>query len=159
MTKTASSVEASPIGYFNFADSYSVAAKRLASTKFRTTHPDSPTRLLFHFALELYLKAFLLLKRANLESIHGHGLVKLGNRANKLGISLPTESSQMFQYFDALNTVIVSRYFRSRYIIGGEPSLEEIDRACDALRVEVAKHFRSSGNAIGRLRIVWKEKT
>ena len=80
------SIPLSPIGYFNFADSYFVAGMRLSKTKFRTSHPDSPVRLIFHIALELYLKSFLILKGEGEDSIFGHELVKLRKKAKKHGL-------------------------------------------------------------------------
>lgn len=155
----ADSIPLSPVGYFNFADSYFVAGKRLSTTKFKTTHPDSPARLLFHFTLELYLKSFLILRGEDEYSIQGHKLVKLRKKAKKHGLSYSDATRILLVKFDLFNTVITSRYFRTRYIVGGEPSFDEILVCCEELRAEVAKHFRASGTPIGDLRDLWKEKS
>ncbi len=152
------SIPLSPIGYFNVADSYFVAGKRLATTNFKTSHRDSPTRLIFHFTLELYLKSFLILKGEDERSIQGHILVKLRKKAKKHGLSYSEETRVLLINFDLFNTVITSRYFRTRYIDGGEPSFDEIISCCHELRAEVAKHFRTSGAVIGALRAAWKDK-
>ena len=159
MKPPSNSTPLSPIGYFNFADSYFVAGKRLATTKFKTSHPDSPARLIFHFSLELYLKSFLILKGENEDGIFGHELVKLRKKAKKHGLSHSDATRVLLINFDLFNTVITSRYFRTRYIVGGEPSFDEILVCCDELRTEVAKHFRASGTPIGALRDLWKDKS
>ena len=146
------SARTSPIGFFNFADSYFVAAKKLNGTRFRTTHPDSPTRFLYHQTLELYLKSFLLLKGESIDSIFGHRLVQLGNRAGKLGLSLELTHKAVFRSFDRLNTVISARYLEVGYY-EGVIALEDIDKACTSLRQEIAQHLQSLGNPIFTLQI------
>jgi hypothetical protein len=155
----ADSIPLRPDGYFNFADSYFVAGKRLSTTKFKTTHPDSPARLLFHFTLELYLKSFLILRGEDKYSVQGHKLVELGKKAKIHGLSYSDATGILLINFDSLNTVITSRYFRAQYIVGGEPSFDEILVCCAELRAEVVKHFRASGTPVGDLRDLWKEKS
>ncbi len=159
MKSPADSIPLSPVGYFNFADSYFVAGKRLSTTKFKTTHPDSPARLLFHFTLELYFKSFLILRGEDECSIQGHKLIKLRKKAKKHGLSYSDATRILLINFDLFNTVITSRYFRTRYIVGGEPSFDEILVFCEELRAEVAKHFLASGTPVGDLRDLWKEKS
>jgi hypothetical protein len=49
----------SPLGFFNFAETYWSAARTLRESKAKGSHKDSPIRFLYYHAIELYLKAFL----------------------------------------------------------------------------------------------------
>jgi hypothetical protein len=52
-----------PFGLFNYARSYWQSAVHLHHAKVKVTHPDAATTLLLAHAVELYIKAFLRLRR------------------------------------------------------------------------------------------------
>jgi hypothetical protein len=60
------------IGLFHYANSYRISARVLNANRPKVTHPDEPVNFLFYQAVELFLKAFLLL--------HGHSSRELASR-------------------------------------------------------------------------------
>lgn len=79
-----------------------------------TTHSDAPVRFLFSHAIELYLKAYLLLKGVTVEELRsralGHNLKKLTATAVKLGLDVPTVHRQSM---DVANEAILDRYIET----------------------------------------------
>jgi hypothetical protein len=88
-----------PIGLFNFAESYWNAAAYLAKAKLKSTHPDSPVRFLYYHAIELYLKSFLRMRghtRSELASRKfGHSTSRLKHRAQQLGLFFEDEDAEV----------------------------------------------------------------
>ena len=101
---------ASPIGYFNLADSYWASARELNKLNLKTTHPRSPVNFLYHQAIELYLKSCLRLHGRTAQQIRGHRIVPLANRTNKYGLSFDDEDLEIFELLDSANVVINARY-------------------------------------------------
>jgi hypothetical protein len=63
----------SPLGFYNFAVSYHVAADLIADRGLKATHPESVAMFLYYHAIELYLKSFL-----RLHAIQKNGCAKSG---------------------------------------------------------------------------------
>jgi hypothetical protein len=49
----------SPLGFYNFAVSYHMAADLVVVGGLKATHPESVAMFLYYHAIELYLKSFL----------------------------------------------------------------------------------------------------
>jgi hypothetical protein len=79
----------------HYAHAYAASAIALTKVKIDTTHPDAPVRFLFSHAIELYLKAYLLLKEVPVEDLRsrefGHNLEKLASEAVNLGLCVSPE--------------------------------------------------------------------
>src|SRR4029077_3473405 len=79
-----------PIGYFNFAETYRTAARTLRRSKNKATHKESPIRFLYFHAIELYLKAFLRahdIHPYDLRTKYGHSVGQLSKAVGR-GLSL-----------------------------------------------------------------------
>ena len=92
-----------PVGLFNFAETYWLSAKALKAAEVKgVTHRAYPVYFLYYHAIELYLKAYL--------RLHGHGVVELSSkkfghdagalskRARELG--LPVKPKERTLFFD-----------------------------------------------------------
>lgn len=141
----------SPIGLYNFANSYWEAAKVLRKAKLRTTHPDSPVSFLYFHAIELYLKSFLRLHgvtTAELRSkAYGHSAMKLSRKAVKLGISFDDEDIQVFSIMDT-NAGIRTRYLQTGYY--QTAAHEALDRTCKSLSNSVYSALKKIGVPVRR---------
>jgi hypothetical protein len=107
-------IRITPVGMFHYAHAYAASAVSLNEEGVDTIHADAPVRFLFSHAIELYLKAYLLLKgvtAADLRSrAFGHNLKKLTTEAIKLGLDL---SKVDHQSIDVANEAILDRYIET----------------------------------------------
>jgi len=140
-----------PIGFFNFADSYWVAARALHGLKLKSTHPDSPTTFLYHQSIELYLKSFLLLRGVKVADIFGHKIVHLANRTMKLGLSFDDEDLEVFGLLDSSNSVITARYLHVGFFT--RASIEALDRTCKNIRGLISTEMKASGIPVRPVRL------
>lgn len=131
-----------PHGFFNFAETYRNAAKALHEAKAEGTHKESPLRFLYYHAIELYLKAFLLAQTIHpfeLRTKFGHDVIRLSNKAERLGLRLTDEDKGVFILMSETDAVI-----RSRYLITSScnwPSIPELERICENLRTLIAQEL------------------
>lgn len=136
-----------PIGIYNYAASYHVAADLICDHGLRATHPESPAMFLYYHAIELYLKSFLRLRGVSakrLQSI-GHDYKRLLSRASKDGPVLGEQENEV------LNTLDGEIWSRSRYLEIGYvrgPAVYALSETSKSLRQEVAKVLREAGQPV-----------
>jgi hypothetical protein len=135
-----------PIGLFNFAHSYWRSAVALQGIKVRATSPDQPVSFLYIHALELYLKAFLLVNGVSLQDLrsrkYGHKICCLSEKARTLGFE-----------FDELDTEILSiiaciDIIEFRYIVAGYktlPTHEALDATCRNFHIQAERGLHAKG--------------
>ena len=126
-----------PVGLFNFAETYWLSAKALKAAEVKgVTHRAYPVYFLYYHAIELYLKAYL--------RLHGHGVVELSSkkfghdagalskRARELGLPVKPKERTLFAFMGETHAVI-----RSRYLASGAyrlPPFSALERTCKSLR-------------------------
>ena len=132
---------------FHYAHSYAASAMKLAEVKIATSHSDAPIRFLFSHAIELYLKAYLLLQGITVGELRsralGHNLKKLTSKAVTLGLAVPTEHRQSMVLANE-NEANLDRYIKtgSRSVLLPE-GLSEI---CSNLHEQIGQAvYKSAG--------------
>ena len=140
-----------PLGLFNFADSYHKAANALQKANVRSTHSDSPIYFLFYHTVELYLKSFLRLHGHSPQELRsskkfGHRTCCLTERAAQLGLDFMDEDRQIFSLMSTTDAIIRSRYLETGYFTW--PTLEGLNRLCNSLRESVGAELRKSGISV-----------
>jgi len=136
-----------PLGLFNFAESYWKAAKALDSAKLKSTHPNAPVSFLYYHAIELYLKSLLRFHGHTIADLagrkFGHSTRKLRKRAEQLGLVLDDEDKEVLSMMASTDAVIRSRYLQTGFF--NCPAPEALDRTCVSLRDTVGKALKSGG--------------
>lgn len=103
-----------PVGMFHYAHAYASSAMTLNEVDIDTIHSDAPIRFLFSHAIELYLKAYLLLRGVTIEELRsralGHNLKKLTSGAVKLGLDVSKEHRE---WIGLANEAILDRYIET----------------------------------------------
>ena len=103
-----------PVGMFHYAHAYAASAMTLNEVDVDTIRSDAPVRFLFSHAIELYLKAYLLLKGVTVEELRsralGHNLKKLTSKAVELGLSVSEEHCLSIE---VANEAILDRYIET----------------------------------------------
>jgi hypothetical protein len=136
-----------PIGVFNYAESYWQAARALKQTKPKSTHPDAPVSFLYYHAIELYLKSFLRMHGHTAKELRGkqfgHRVCCLKERSKQLGLMLMDEDVESFSLLATTDAIIRSRYLQtgSFYLI----TSERLEGVCINLRESVGRALKSSG--------------
>jgi HEPN domain-containing protein len=106
-----------PIGLIHYANSYWMSARVLNANRPKVTHPDEPVNFLFYQAVELFLKAFLLLHGHSARELasrkFGHDFSALGERAEALGLFLMDEDKDVLLLMGTTDAVIRSRYIKT----------------------------------------------
>jgi hypothetical protein len=112
-------IQTTPIGMFHYAQSYALSAKSLNEKRIEATHPNAPIRFLYCHAIELYLKAYLLLHGISLSDLSsralGHNLEKLMSKAVEYGLEITAEHQDAIQLANQANL----DGYRDRYIRTG----------------------------------------
>jgi hypothetical protein len=134
------------MGLFNTADAYRLSAIKLrAGKRVKSGHADTPIRLLYYHALELYLKALLRLKHSvkTLREKFGHNIPRLMKEAEALGLPFMDEDRTVFTIIWETDAINEARYIR----IGPKTfvTFEALDRTCDSIRESVAAILRKEG--------------
>jgi hypothetical protein len=135
-----------PIGVFNYAESYWQAACALKQAKAKSTHPDAPISFLYYHALELYLKSFLRMHGHTAKELRGkqfgHRVCCLKERSKQLGLVFTDEDVETFSLLATTDAIIRSRYIQtgSFYMI----TTEKLDGACVNLRKSVGRALQSN---------------
>jgi hypothetical protein len=141
------------IGLFNYAHSYWRSAVALQGVKVRATHTTEPVSFLYIHALELYLKAFLLLNGIPLDVLrsrkYGHKICCLSDKARTFGFRFADEDVEVLSIIACLD-IIDYRYIKT----GGfhRPTNEALDRTCRSFHEQVETALRASGIATRNLR-------
>lgn len=136
-----------PLGLFNFAESYWIGAHALNDAKIKSTHSDSPVSFLYYHAIELYLKSFLRFHGHTVAELasrkFGHSSRQLKKRATQLGLTFDDEDAEVLRLMSKTDAVIRSRYLQTGFFRW--PSPEALDRTCRSLRVSVGAALRDGG--------------
>lgn len=103
-----------PVGIFHYAHAYAASAMTLNEVDVDAIHADAPVRFLFSHAIELYLKAYLLLKGVTVEDLRsralGHDLKKLTSKAVELALCVSEEHRLSIE---VANEAILDRYIET----------------------------------------------
>jgi hypothetical protein len=136
-----------PLGYFNFADSYWRAAQHLHGTALKSTHPESPVRFLYYHAIEIYLKSFLRFNGISAKELRGrkfgHRICCLSEKAAALGMILQDENKEVISLIATTDALIRSRYLQTGYF--SWPSVDALDRTCNSFRTSIGGTLRQGG--------------
>jgi hypothetical protein len=137
----------SPLGFYNFAVSYHMAADLVAVGGLKATHPESVAMFLYYHAIELYLKSFLRLQGDTAKRLRkiGHDFQTLQSRAKKRGLPFGKVEEEVLAVLDG------EIWSRARYLITGPiraPSLTMLSKTSIALRQSVGKAFHDAGEPI-----------
>lgn len=139
-----------PLGLFNFAESYWAAARTLDDKKLKSTHPDSPVSFLYYHAIELYLKSFLRFHGHTVAELasrkFGHSSRRLKKRAEQLGLTFDDEDAEVLRLMSKTDAVIRSRYLRTGFFRW--PAPEALDRTCRNLRTSIGTALRQGGTHV-----------
>lgn len=133
-----------PIGLFNYAESYRTAARALRRSKTPAFHKDSPIRFLYYHTIELYFKAHLRLHGVHpydLRTKFGHSVESLRKRSGELGLVFEEEDLEVIGLMSETDVVIRSRYISTGYFRW--PDIAALDRTCDSLRLSVWNDFKT----------------
>lgn len=148
--------QATAIGYFNYAHSYAASAVALTKVEVSATHPDAPIRFLFHHAIEVYLKAYLLahgLDTKKLKFEFGHKVRKLADGARDHGLVLSAADIQVIDQMDQTDNVMSSRYVR--FGIHQLLPLDALHECCFRLN-EAIGHEVYAGSGVTRIPVLEK---
>ncbi len=135
-----------PIGLFNYADSYWHSAKALEKAEVRATHPDAPICFLFYHAIEIYLKAYLRAQKHSVKELRsqfGHNVVKLREQAQRLGLHFDDEDIEVLTLMGETDAVIRSRFLRTGSF--QRPTNEVLNRTCRSVRKSVGEALTEKG--------------
>src|SRR5436190_19491218 len=102
-----------PIGLFNFAESYRIAADILAHQHAKELRFDSPIRYLFYHSIELYMKAFLRSGGLTMQDIKerlGHRFSRMRAECMSSGLAFDTSELAILDY-------IGDDYMEARYLV------------------------------------------
>jgi HEPN domain-containing protein len=138
-----------PIGIYNYAASYHVAADLICDHQqgLMATYPEAPVAFLYYHAIELYLKAFLRLHGLSAESLKdiGHDYRRLLSEVSKRGLVLGELENEV------LNTLNGEIWSRSRYLEIGfsqDPGPYALSETSKSLRQKIAKALRDAGEPV-----------
>jgi hypothetical protein len=138
-----------PLGLFNYARSYWQSGVVLHDARAKVTHPDAPVTLLLAHAIELYLKAFLLLRGLGIDEVKnsfGHDFKKLVDEASSRGLSLMGEDMDIAAILTEKESIRRSRYIETGYF--QRPGLAALSRTCRSLDHSVSAALRETGTSI-----------
>lgn len=131
-----------PIGFYNTACSYHLAARELEKLDLRGTHPQMPVLLLYFHSIELFLKSFLRLNHtvAQLSSRDfGHKLPELAKAAKENKLVITKKDMGVVAMCD-LDLVFGARYIKTGYY--RMPHTKDLLGVCDRLRKRIRGKLR-----------------
>ncbi len=135
---------ATPLGFFEFAETYRAAALALEAAAPSSPHAQAPVRLLRYHTVELYLKAFLRLHGHEAKELcgegFGHRMDRLSSRAIELGLPCEAEDDAVFGRMAQTEPLVRSRYFRTASFAW--PDMAALARTCERLRERVGAAVR-----------------
>jgi hypothetical protein len=134
-----------PLGLFNFAAAYRLAADTLHQQQLKITHATAPIRFLYYHATELYLKAFLRMHGHTPKELSsrkfGHRICCLFERASQLGFSAGCNDTEAMSLLANTEPPIRARYLETGF--GQWPDMDELKRIS-------ARMHKSVGDALGK---------
>lgn len=141
--------DTTPIGLFNFAESYWQSAIALQKAQVRATHTGSVVWYLYYHAIELYLKAYLSGNGITLDELrnkYGHRVNRLVKKSNEFGLQFDDEDTAVFAFMTETDAVIDSRYLRVGYFT--RPTHEALDRTCRSIRQLIGTALKENGYSV-----------
>jgi hypothetical protein len=138
-----------PLGFFNYAESYRAAAQTLEASDFKATHPEAPIRYLYYHSLELYLKSYLRFKGVRVEELrtkYRHRFCCMANASHELGLDLPEAVIASFSHMMISDEVMRSRYLETGYF--NWLALDALYNVCQMVRDEVGTELKDGGVSI-----------
>lgn len=132
-----------PIGFFNYGDSFWLGGEALAGISIGTTHPGAPVDFLHHHAIELYLKADLRNRGYSAEKLRsrefGHKVGALARECAKCGLDIPKTDIEALEFVEETGAAFDARYIRTgfRNVI----ELETLAAICERIRTLVASEM------------------
>jgi hypothetical protein len=127
------------LGLFNFAEAYRLSAIALQLENIAHGHAHTPVRMLYHHAIELYLKALLRQKYS----------VTVLTKRFRHDIKRMTKETPMDEDREVFGVLTETNAFiEARYIITGAKTFvtfEALNRTCDSLREGVGGILRKNG--------------
>jgi hypothetical protein len=143
-----------PIGMFNYGESYWRAACTLKEQELRTTHSDAPISLLYYHAIELYLKSLLRSKGYTPAELRarpfGHDSAALASRCDRYGLGLANEDKEVCTLMGKTDAVMQARYIRTGAF--RVPTHGALDKTCRSLRQLIGKDLSDAGHPVRLLR-------
>ena len=135
-----------PIGLFNYADSYWRSAVALEKVEVRATHSDAPICFLYYHAIELYLIAYLRAQRHSVQDLRsqfGHHSAKLRDEAKRFGLHFDDEDVEVLTIMAETDAVIGSRFLQTGSF--QRPANEALNRTCKSLHDSVGEALKGKG--------------
>lgn len=140
------SERSSPLGLFNYARSYWQAAVWLHGSAANVAYPDAPITLLMAHAIELYLKAYLLLHGVSAdEAKHtfGHDFEKLLEAAHDRGLVLSDKDKAVATLLKEQESIRRSQYVETGHFT--QPTVDALSNTCERLDQSLASALQSAG--------------
>jgi hypothetical protein len=133
------------LGLFNAAEAYRHSAMSLHDRRLKIGHAESPVRLLYFHALELYLKALVRQKHTaeTLKRRFRHNIENLLKESETLGLAVANQEREVLTMIAESNAVIDARYIRTGFKV--LPTLEALNLTCDRIRQGVGRKLRENG--------------
>ena len=106
-------LQASAQAFFTYAEAYASSAKLLADAKIKAGHAEAPVRMLWFHAIELYLKAFLVVRGLTAEQLKrqlGHNFEKLVASAMDRGLLVSLEDHLLLTEAYHSDAIFQTRY-------------------------------------------------
>lgn len=135
-----------PIGLFNFANSYWHSAIALEKAKVEVTHPNAPIYFLYSHAIELYLKSYLRAQGHTVQELRrkfGHNVVKMLDDAKRFGLHFDDEDVEVLNLMVESDSVIGSRFLRTGF--SQRPDNKALNRTCESLHQSVGEDLKENG--------------
>jgi hypothetical protein len=132
-----------PIGLFNYAESYRLSAIALNEAQVQVPHRYAPISFLYYHSIELYLKSYLRghgVTNKELRQRHGHKVGTLSDSAQRLGLDISEDDARILSWMTRTDVAIRFRYIRTgAYAL---PSEETFNKVTWNLRQAVGESLR-----------------
>jgi len=124
------------IGLFNYAVSYWRSAQALQKIKIDATHPKTVICFLYYHAVELFLKSYLRLHKANLRELRkwGHDVKILAKKCHSHGLEFDPHEEEVFDLIRG--DMMQARYLKTGYF--QRAGFEALERTTKWLYEEIA---------------------
>ena len=131
------------IGLFNYAVSYWRSAQALRKAKIKATHPEPVICFLYYHAVELFLKSYLRLHKANLLELRkwGHDVNILAKKCRSHGLEFDPHEEEVFDLIRG--DMMKARYLKVEYF--RRVRLEALERTATWLYEEIGTAMKEKG--------------
>jgi hypothetical protein len=141
-----------PLGYYHYAVAYHAAADLIAEHGLKAFHPGAPALFLYYHAIELYLKAVLLIKRGSAKKLRkiGHEFGALRSRGRRRGLKLGKIERKTLRLMAQGDVWSRARYLKTGSI--ERPTLADTAITATTLQAWAADALKAAGKTIRRPR-------